>query len=99
MSINTHEYRAKEGATTQWEGNFGMNVRASLRTDSIFGSFARTDIHSRHKTAGYEYVKEIKKAAVSPLLLFLFLSELLVACGSHWRCFFVQLSIQHLHYI
>jgi len=40
MSINTHEYRAKEGTTTQWE-----------------------DIHSRHKTAGYEYVKEIKKAA------------------------------------
>lgn len=40
MSINTHEYRAKEGETTQWE-----------------------DIHSRHKTEGYGYVKEIKKAA------------------------------------
>ena len=70
MSINTHEYRAKEGATTQWEGNLPLHVRARACVCVYFSihSCVRSDIadiHSRHKTAGYEYVKEIKKAAVS----------------------------------
>ena len=66
MSINTHEYRAKEGATTQWEGIICLYALCAFNDAfSPLLLHLLADIHSRHKTEGYEYVKEIKKAAVS----------------------------------
>ena len=66
MNTNTHEYRAKEGATTQWEGKMHSYILCVFKYVILpFSLHFPADIHSRHKTEGYEYVKEIKKAAVS----------------------------------